>query len=872
MTGTTTTASAAGVMAKDTPTYLRGRFQTKEVEEEEKVQVAAAKLREASKKANTQLPSDDEGSDASSDDSEDESGLSKKQRRLQAQQQYQHQLFLEQQEILQQQLAGVKGAGVGVLDGEGEEEKKPVAINHEAVIDRMKDRHRALLQGAHAAHTAVAREEYYEDYRDDFAMMQQHQGMMSPGGGPLAYNMQYGAMDPSVIYADDYRFQQQQQQQMYFPQGAHSHVNAATYNHPSMNGVIPGYSYAHSPGPMPSYSSGMQTPVYHHHHQNQYFQGGAPVMSHPIMHQQLQQLQQFQQGRSNSVDSDGSVPTSLSRRGSIHNSVVSSARASEDSWNDALQHQLQHSNSVLPTQKTANSDSGYSGVASDHGKHTSFDDSLEDIRTTVGSEYEKVSTNTTKNKIDDVTKMIDVFSISQASAAATDKDSDGDDEESQDSDSDSDSDSDDDDKSEDLDSDSEQDEDPESLKGSTMIDSIRYGGFKGTTIAGSSSSASAAASNIGSNEHDDENDLSDDDDQPIILSRHNSTRGVFLPTPAAASAGIKISAEEAAMMSSAQVMTPSQQQQMSVLTSNGQMQYLPLMTMYQQQPMHMSYMSPQSQQQPQQQVLSPQQQHAQLQQQQQYVPMGYQFSGSGPQPQGLIGHPHHQRQHSYSVDRAMPPPTMIVQGPAARRVTPIKGHTSTGSSSSAIQSQYPIPATTLLHPGPRRSQSARVRPQATSPINSSNNPAIAAAASAAAGQSGRGRSSLDFVRLPSSGYQSIIGGPMGTPSDFNSSGNGTGGYIRGYGEPLSPPQQPQQQQQPLPPHLLQHHQQIQQQMEKQQLQQQGYFVGGGGMSSMGGPQYGYMMQTGVGVGVSVGGDPYSSHPHQQQQILQAGRR
>ncbi|KAG0303733.1 hypothetical protein BGZ97_001774, partial [Linnemannia gamsii] len=418
--------------------------------------------------------------------------------------------------------------------------------------------------------------------------------------------------------------------------------------------------------------------------------------------------------------------------------------------------------------------------------------------------------------------------------------------------SDSDSDSDGDDKSGDSDSDSDQDEDPESLKGSTVIESIRHGGFKGTATTGSSSSPSAAASNNGSHDHDDENDSSDDDDQPIILSRRNSARGGFLP----ASAGIKVSAEEAVMMSGTQIMMSSQQ--VPVPTSNGQMQYLPPMSIYQQQPMHMSYMPPQSQQQPQQQIISPQQQHAQPQQQQQYMPMGYQFSGSGPQPQGPIGHSLHQHQHSYSVDRVMPPSSMIAQGPVAR------------SSGSAIQSQYPIPATTLLHPGPRRSQSARVRPQATSPINSNNNPAIAAvaAASGAVGQAGRGRSSLDFVRLPSSGYQSLIG----APSDFNPSGNGTGPYIRGYAEPISPPSQPQQQQQPLPPHLLQHHQHMQQQMEKQQLQQQGYFMGGGGVSGMGGPQYGYMMQTGLGVGVGLGGDPYSAHPHQQQQILQAGRR
>ncbi|KAF9152051.1 hypothetical protein BG015_005858 [Linnemannia schmuckeri] len=846
-----TTTAAGMTMNANAPSNLRRRFQTKEAEEEEeKAQAAAAKLREESKKANAQLPSDDEGSDVSSDDdSDDEQRAFRKQQRLLAQQQHQHQLFLQQQQILQQQLAGAKGEMVEG-QGEGEEEKKPVAINHEAVIDRMKGRHRALLQGAHAA----ARDEYYEDYRDDYAMIQQQQqGMISPGGGgaTMAYNMQYGGMDPSMMYADDYRLQQQQQQQMYYPQGAPPHVNATTYNHPSvMNGMIPGYGYAHPPAPMPSYASGMQTPVYHH---NQYYPNGGRGTPTPAMSHHIMQQQQFQQGgRSDSVVSDGSLPNSSSRRGSEQHSIVSSARVSEDSCNDAAQHQLQHqpqhSLSVVSTQKTANSDSGYSGVASDQRKRTPFDDSFEDIQTTVGFEYEKSST-TTKSKMDDVTKVIEGLSIAQAGTA--DKDNGGDNEDDQSSD---------DNKSEgsNSDSDSEQDEDPESLKGSTMIDSIRRGhsGFKGGITTGSSPSPSAAASNNGSNEHendnDNDNDSSDDDDQPIILSRRSSARSPFLPaSAAAASTGMKVSAEEAVMMAA-----PLAMQQVPVPTSNGQMQYMPTMGMYQQQPMHMSYMPPSQQQQPQQvqQQSSPQQQA--------YVPMGYQFPGPQPGPMG-----HH---HSYSVDRAMPLPSMVAHSPLTRRVGS-KGHTSTGSAGSAIQSQYPIPATTLLHPGPRRSHSARVRSQATSPINSNINPAAAQVN----GQAGRGRSSIDFARLPSSGYQSMTGGPIGSP-DFTSAGNGTGPYMRGYAEPLSSPplqpqQQQQQQQQALPPHLQQHHPQMQQQMEKQQLQQ-GYFMsspmGGGPMPS----QYGYMMQSGVGVGVGSGGDLYSAHPHHQQQILQAGRR
>ncbi|KAG0210799.1 hypothetical protein BGX33_004660 [Mortierella sp. NVP41] len=795
---------------------IGSHLQTKEAEE---VTEAAAKLREASKKANAQLPSDDEGSETSdSDDSDYEPGFKKQQRLLQKQQ-HQHQLFLQQQLLLQQQLAGEK-VGSSVQE-EAEVETKPAIVNHEAVIDRMKDRHRALLQGAAAA----AREEYYDDYREEYTIVQQ--AMQTPGA-MMAYHMQYG-MDPSMMYGptDDYRLQQQQPQHtLYYPQGgipAHPHAHAnATYNHPSMNGMIPSYGYAHPPAPMPGYSSGMQKSGY---------QGRGGPMSHipGILHYQ---------DRSNSIVSDGSVPISLSRRGSVQHSTVSSACVSEDSWNEAHHHpHHQHSISTVSTQKTTNGDSGYSGEDSDQGKHL-FDDSLEDIHTAVGFEYEK-----TKAKLDDVAKVIEVLSIAQANG----KGSDGDDEAEEEQEEERRVQSDGNNRTPKTDSSQdEQDEDPDSLKGSTMIDSIRHD-FKGI----SNRSSSSHHSNNDSNENDPANDNeSSDDDQPIILNRSNSARGPFPFLP--------VSSEGAAMMAQVK-MSPTQQQ--SIPTSNGQM-YMPhTMNMYQpiQGQMHMSYMPQQQQQQPPQQIVSPQrimspqqqlqQQPPQPQQQQTYIPMNYQFPPTVPTNMG-----HH---HSYSVDRA-PPPTMMGSGPISRRVGPAasKGHTSTGSAGSATQSLYPMPATTLLHPLPRRSQSVRTRPQATSPIANSNvvvSQANTVSGAAAAAAARNGRSSLDFVRLPSSGYQSVIGGPL--VAEFSNSG---GAYIRGYPESLSPPPPPQQsqqlqqhlqQQQQFAQQIQQQHQQIQQQMEKKQ---QGIYMGP--MPS----QYGYMV------------DPYSAHLHQQ--ILQAGRR
>ncbi|KAF9918522.1 hypothetical protein FBU30_000147 [Linnemannia zychae] len=830
-------------VAAAAPSHSKNRLQP--IKESEQAADAVAKLREATKKANAQLPSDDEGSDASdSEDSDYEPGF-KKQQKLLAQQQYQHQLFLEQQQILLQEMTGMHGRSAGIDFQEQEEEKeeeevekKPVEINHEAVINRMKDRHRALLQGAAAA----AREEYFEDFRDEHGMIPPP--VLSPGA-MMAYNMQYG-MDPSMVYGsglihpDEYRFQQQQHQ-MYFTQiPTHSHINASTYNHPSMNGIISNYGYA----PMPSgYSSGMQTSGYQGH--------GTPIHHLPGV---------VQQSRSNSLGSDSTAPSSLSRRGSVQYSVMSSARLSEDSWNESHQ---QHFLSTLSTQRSASSDSGCSGIVSDQGKNV-FEDSSEDAQTTVGSDYEK-----SKTKIDDVTDFIENLSISRVTKRDLSSDDESDDDsQSSDDESDDDSQSSDDERSQE--SDSDLDENLESLKNNTAFRSLGHRRFKDSTSVASSNSS---RENADKNEDEDENNSSGDD-QPIILSRRDSARSPFLSAktineevPAIATTQATVLSQQQQQQQQSQQSQQSQVQSLQQLSvNNGQMQYIPTHTMNMypqpiQAPMHMSYMTSQQQQAPQQimsppqvvstpQILSPPQ--SQQSQQQAYISMGYQFPGPPPPAPSSMGH-----HHSYSVDRiSMPTQTFVSNSAASARRTgpaPSKSHVSTGSFGSAIQLQYPIPATTLLHPLPRRSQSVRVRPQGISPVNSNSNLTSQNGA-------GRGRSSMDFKRLPSGGYQSMMGGPICGP-EFNNANN-VGPYIRGFQEPLSPPPQQQQQQQAsqiqqLPPHL-------QKQMHQQQIiDKQGGFY----MSNLGPVQYGYLMQAAGGVSLP---DPYSTQP--QQQVVQAGRR
>ncbi|KAF9957024.1 hypothetical protein BGZ70_009673, partial [Mortierella alpina] len=191
------------------PSAQTRRLSEKRAEEIERAAEAAARLREASKKANAQLPSDDEGSSSSDSDGSDDE-VSPRRRRQQQQkllqmQQQQAMLQLQQQQQLPY-LAGepfLSNAGSprrsdgGSGSGSGGS-KKPQPINHEAVIDRMKDRHRALLAGAAAA----ARDEYYEEYMDEYGLAQP---LQAPGS-MMAYNMQYG-VDPTLMYGvDEFRF------------------------------------------------------------------------------------------------------------------------------------------------------------------------------------------------------------------------------------------------------------------------------------------------------------------------------------------------------------------------------------------------------------------------------------------------------------------------------------------------------------------------------------------------------------------------------------------------------------------------------------------------------------------------------------------
>jgi len=206
-------------------------------------------------------------------------------------------------------------------------------------------------------------------------------------------------------------------------------------------------------------------------------------------------------------------------------------------------------------------------------------------------------------------------------------------------------------------------------------------------------------------------------------------------------------------------------------------------------------------------------------QHQQYIPMNYQF----PAPQVPSPMRHH---HSYSLDRGTAamlaghhPQTTATRsyvggitrrngvhplsGPKEPRQTIVSsnnGSTNGGSSGMAKSSQYPIPATTLLN-SPRRAQPVRVRTQNLGPSSlgkldsPSRQQQQPLQQQQQQQQQPKPRGSVEVVRLPNSGYQSILG------LDFNSErGHGTGGpYIQGYSEPLSP-QEPQQRPQHHPSH------------------------------------------------------------------------
>ncbi|KAF9353167.1 hypothetical protein BGX26_009037 [Mortierella sp. AD094] len=746
--GASTTNTSANATTKNASPYLK--LSAKEAEEKAEV---AAKLREASKKANNQLPSDDEGSETSdSDDSEDENEAERQQQLQQQQQQ------LQQHQQLQQE----QDAGKTESLRRDDNMKKARPINPEDVINRMKDRHRAVIAGAAAA----AREEYYEEYMDEYGHLQQLQPQ-----GPLGYSMQYG-IDPTAMYGiDDYRMQQQQ---LYHGQSVPPHMHHPTnaqYGHSPMNLLIPGYNY-NTPGPVPNYIPTMQGPMYStcgafpnqlagfRREQRPSISGSSDSSSHPLSH----------------VES-----ISLSRRGSRQYRSILSTRTSEDSWTDP--------SSVFGTseQKTIPSDSGCSGTT-EQGKN-SIDEALEE-------EEEKEEEDTQSESDygdgrDDVAKVIEVLAIAKANIEAKAEASLVVDKSHEDA--------------TEIDVEGQMFDEPESLKSSTLVDSISCLKDVATTV---SSTPSARGGN------DDDDGDSSDDDQPIILSR----RGPFLPIKPTIPSGLEYHDESL------------------IAPISSQMPYMQHASVYQ--PQAMPY----------------------IPQQHQYVPMGYQF----PAPPNPPNMGHH---HTYSLDRGtsvmMSGPHSTVPGAPGIGTSPLPHTARRGAAypqvgpkdprqnvmppgTGPVQLQYPIPATTLLHPLPRRSQSVRVPTRNMGPsIPRSDSPSRQQQQqqqqqSTPQPQLSRPRGSVEYVRLPNGGYQSI-GGP-----EYNGNNN-NGPYICGYSESLSPPNQQQQ-----------HHQQMmsppmaQALLEKQQQFQQGF----------------YMAPTHVGYPMHH--DLYTHHPHQQ--ILQASRR
>ncbi|KAG0331747.1 hypothetical protein BG004_001521 [Podila humilis] len=762
------TGATSDTHSNASTSILRSQLQLQATKEAEEKAEANARLREASKKANAQLPSDDEGSDSSdseySDEDDDARALRKQQKQLLFLQQ--QQLFLHQQnQPLNQVPGGVDSEQADSLVGSKKSRgdngepwvSKQEPINHEAVIDRMKDRHRALLAGA----VAAAREDYYEEYVDEYAMAQQH--MLQQPQQPLmaSYNMQY-AMEPNVTYGmDDYRLQQQyqqqqyhqqqqqyqqpqqqyqqHQQQMYYGQGppAHSHsmgVPGTGCPQQSIGSGIPGYGYMSGP----LHSTGYNTP--------------APIGSHSYMQGQTSNMSgaysaMTSSGSEMSASDNAASPRRTCRQQST---TSSSARASEDSWAEPPV-------SSVSTQKTLLSDSGY-GVT--HDQKSSFGE-------TEGSKFSQDS------EVDEVTKVIDVLSLAshKQRRLGTDVDNEGESSQADDAD-------DDDDDAAETDADIDalnRFKALKSLKGSVLVDSMHVL----SDMTATTHTASPSSSSKNSNEHD-----SSDDDQPIILSRRSSGVRSTPPLP---------------KLNTTISQSPAGYPEDALITPVHQMPYMHHgKNMYQ--PIQQSTGTYGHQHLPQQQ--HPQQQYPSMRHQRHpsaSMPHGYQF----PAHQAPVNMGHH---HSYSVDRI---PTNMNSGPGtpvSGNMTPVgqmQRHTrhsyqlsrdlrqgvmspvnSAGGQygqamhpGTPVQSQYPIPPTTLLHPLPRRSQSVRMRNQNQNPMARNDSPSR----QMNGGVASRGRSSVEFTRLP--------GGGMGVAgTDF---GGANGPFIRGFSDPLSPPLQPQ---------------------------------------------------------------------------------
>ncbi|KAF9573467.1 hypothetical protein BGW38_008423, partial [Lunasporangiospora selenospora] len=135
--------------------------------------------------------------------------------------------------------------------------KKPTRPNYETVIDRMKDRHRAVIVGnaAAAASAAAAREEYLEEFMDEYG-----RSHPMPQQMPMGYGVPYALESPMMYTVDDYLLQQQQQLQLQLQQQQQQQqqqqlLYTQALAAQSMAGAIPSIQYAQVNGAMlPNYA------------------------------------------------------------------------------------------------------------------------------------------------------------------------------------------------------------------------------------------------------------------------------------------------------------------------------------------------------------------------------------------------------------------------------------------------------------------------------------------------------------------------------------------------------------------------------------------------------------------------------------------
>ncbi|KAF9579496.1 hypothetical protein BGW38_004221 [Lunasporangiospora selenospora] len=505
--------------------------------------------------------------------------------------------------------------------------------------------------------------------------------------------------------------------------------------------------------------------------------------------------------------------TRRSSRQRQRSSSISVARVSDDSWPD-----LYPLTSVI-TQKSLLSDSGYSGMTdggttSGGSSSVHFDSSpSEETLLVEGDENEYAKTNL---DMDDVAKAIEVLSIAQASheAALT---------ESEDASSETKS----------LQESAEiqgedQFEDPESLKGSTTIESASNSDQK-ECDSQSSSTSSSPSGRVRSNESD-----SSDDDQPIILSRRGSSnRG------GSTSAGAGVGSKAATSVTFAPNLLndcdeeeegeeeEEEEEDLMVTPPPSTMGYIPQVTHaapYHQFQHHQNYQAvagiPQSMAPMATYVQQPVMHHHQPMATMGTLPVGYHQMAAAP-AHVTMGH-----QHTYSFDRI--PGGMMTQGSPISHVSrharpgygskdmrqgvlsPVGGIPANSHhhhqllagqgmmnipGSPIQQTQFSIPATAILHPMPRRTQSVRMRSGAPFVRTGSPSRQMAGMGGAQAiphqqvmairSSAGVGaRSSMDLARSPNGGYQAVPSG-LGGVSNPGGYGAMEGSYLRGYAESMA---------------------------------------------------------------------------------------